>query len=64
MVILCGIFAFFPQSVFADDQANFSVHTEPSVYQIDREKTYFDLSVPADTTIDLIVHVTNKPTIP
>ena len=59
-VLCCGLFAFLPQVVLADNQANFTVRAEPSAYQVDKDKTYFDLSLPAETPVDLVVHVTNN----
>ena len=60
LVLCCGLLAFLPQVVLADNQANFTVRAEPSAYQVDKDRTYFDLSLPAETPVDLVVHVTNN----
>ncbi|RTK79255.1 hypothetical protein DRJ71_16865, partial [Enterococcus faecalis] len=33
---------------------------EQSTYQVDKSKTYFDLSLPANESVPLVIHVTNN----
>ncbi|WP_275344692.1 DUF916 and DUF3324 domain-containing protein [Enterococcus faecium] len=52
-----------PRSVFAEDsdsKADFLVTVEQSSYQVDKQKTYFDLSLPVNKQIPLTVHVENN----
>ena len=46
--------------VKAADHADFSVRVEKSTYQVDTTISYFDLAVPTNKNVDLIVHVTNN----
>ena len=56
---LVAFFCFSPTLTFADNKANFSVVADQSPYQVDKDKTYFDLSLPVNETVDLTVHITN-----
>lgn len=58
-IIFCNLF--FTSFIFASENiANFTVNVEQSVYQVDKQKTYFDLSLPKNELIPLKIHVTNN----
>ncbi len=59
-VSLISIFGFAITGIATENQADFSVTVEQSVYQVDKTKTYFDLSVPVNESVSLIIHVTNN----
>lgn len=49
------------ENVFAsDNKADFTVNAEQSTYQVDKQKTYFDLSLPTNKSVPLTIHVTNN----
>lgn len=60
LTLITTLFCFNPIIAFAEDQANFSVVADQSPYQVDKDKTYFDLALPANETVDLTIHVTNN----
>lgn len=60
VITLLGLASFSSPALGAENQADFSVNAEQSVYQIDKSKTYFDLSLPVKETVPLVVHVTNN----
>lgn len=60
VITLLGLASFSSPVLGAENQANFSVNAEQSVYQIDKSKTYFDLSLPVKETVPLVIHVTNN----
>lgn len=60
IVLLISMFGFTITGIATENQANFSVTTEQSVYQVDKTKTYFDLSLPVNESVPLIIHVTNN----
>lgn len=57
---IIGLFSFSGTTFAENNQSTFSVNAEQSNYQINKEKTYFDLSLPINETVPLIVHVTNN----
>lgn len=58
-IIFCNLFL--TSFIFASENiANFTVNVEQSVYQVDKQKTYFDLSLPKNELIPLKIHVTNN----
>lgn len=60
IVLLISIFGFSLTGVATENQADFSVNAEQSVYQVDKTKTYFDLSLPLNESVPLVIHVTNN----
>ena len=60
MIALFGLANFSSPVLGAENRADFSVNAEQSVYQIDKSKTYFDLSLPVKETVPLVIHVTNN----
>lgn len=61
-ITLIGVFGFSKDSFASENHADFSVNAEQSVYQVDKGKTYFDVSLPVNENIPLVVHVTNNST--
>lgn len=59
-VSLISIFCFTTTGIATENQADFSVTAEKSMYQVDKTKTYFDLSLPVNESVSLIIHVTNN----
>ncbi|EFQ69767.1 DUF3324 domain-containing protein [Enterococcus faecalis] len=60
VVLLISIFGFTITGIATENQADFSVNAEQSVYQVDKTKTYFDLSLPVNESVPLVIHVTNN----
>lgn len=60
VITLLGLSSFSSSALGAENQADFSVNAEQSAYQIDKSKTYFDLSLPVKETVPLVIHVTNN----
>ena len=60
IVSLLSLIGFSLTGVAAENQADFSVNAEQSVYQVDKSKTYFDLSLPVNESVPLVIHVTNN----
>ena len=60
LTVIMAFVCFSPALAFADDHANFSVVADQSPYQVDKDKSYFDLSLPVSETVDLTIHVTNN----
>ncbi|EGO7555689.1 DUF916 and DUF3324 domain-containing protein, partial [Enterococcus faecalis] len=60
IISLLSLIGFSLTGVAAENQADFSVNAEQSVYQVDKSKTYFDLSLPVNESVPLVIHVTNN----
>ena len=62
LIAIIAIMNFSFKTVFAaeDNKLSFSVHTEQSEYQVDKTKSYFDLKVPFNKSIPLIIQVTDN----
>ncbi len=61
LVVIIVWHLFFAASVSAsEDIASFTVSVEQSIYQVDKQKTYFDLLLPKNQLIPLKIHVTNN----
>lgn len=60
IVFFIDIFSFSITGLASETQADFSVNTEQSMYQLDKTKTYFDLSLPVNESVPLVIHVTNN----
>ncbi|HBI2078023.1 TPA: DUF916 and DUF3324 domain-containing protein [Enterococcus faecalis] len=60
IISLLGLIGFSFTGVATENQADFSVNAEQSAYQVDKSKTYFDLSLPVNESVSLVVHVTNN----
>lgn len=59
-VSLFSLISFSITGLATGNQAAFSVNAEQSVYQMDKTKTYFDLSLPVNESVPLVIHVTNN----
>ncbi|KXF69487.1 DUF916 and DUF3324 domain-containing protein [Enterococcus faecalis] len=60
IISLLSLIGFSLTGVATENQADFSVNAEQSVYQVDKSKTYFDLSLPVNESVPLVIHVTNN----
>ena len=60
IISLLSLIGFSLTGVAAENQADFSVNAEQSAYQVDKSKTYFDLSLPVNESVPLVIHVTNN----
>ncbi|EGO5094397.1 DUF916 and DUF3324 domain-containing protein [Enterococcus faecalis] len=60
IVSLLSLIGFSLTGVATENQADFSVNAEQSAYQVDKSKTYFDLSLPVNESVPLVIHVTNN----
>ncbi|EIB6532039.1 DUF916 and DUF3324 domain-containing protein [Enterococcus faecalis] len=60
IISLLSLIGFSLTGVATENQADFSVNAEQSVYQADKSKTYFDLSLPVNESVPLVIHVTNN----
>ncbi|WPH52002.1 DUF916 and DUF3324 domain-containing protein [Enterococcus faecalis] len=60
IISLLSLIGFSLTGVATENQADFSVNVEQSVYQVDKSKTYFDLSLPVNESVPLVIHVTNN----
>ena len=60
IISLLSLIGFSLTGVATENQADFSVNAEQSAYQVDKSKTYFDLSLPVNESVPLVIHVTNN----
>lgn len=60
IISLLSLIGFSLTGVATENQADFSVNAEQSAYQVDKSKTYFDLSLPVNEAVPLVIHVTNN----
>ena len=60
IISLFSLIGFSLTGVATENQADFSVNAEQSAYQVDKSKTYFDLSLPVNESVPLVIHVTNN----
>lgn len=60
IISLLSLIGFSLTGVATENQADFSVNAEQSAYQVDKSKTYFDLSLPVNESVRLVIHVTNN----
>lgn len=60
IISLLSLMSFSITGLATENQADFSVNAEQSAYQVDKTKTYFDLSLPVNESVPLVIHVTNN----
>ncbi len=60
IISLLSLIGFSLTGVATENQADFSVNAEQSAYQVDKSKTYFDLLLPVNESVPLVIHVTNN----